>query len=79
MINCNINSIEQKLKDFETLEKLVNGDVGVELLEEDLKSRLINLCEERLEAVERKIAKKTSEADALEKYLKKLDLILENY
>ena len=63
-----IKEEKQKLKDFEILKQILNGSVNIEDLDEDLKYRLLDLCNNRLIDVNKKIKeteKKIEKAEAI--------------
>lgn len=58
---------EQKLKDFKVLESIVKGQTEITSLDEELKQRLIILCEERNKQIKEKIESVTIEINKLKK------------
>lgn len=58
---------EQKLKDFKVLESIVKGETEITSLDEELKQRLIILCEERNKQIKEKIESVTIEINKLKK------------
>lgn len=49
--------ITQKLKDFEILKNIMNGDKNIEELDDETKMRIIALCIERTREMDKKIQK----------------------
>lgn len=60
------------LDDMEILKDILNGKIQIKDLDDDLKARLINLCNKRTEEVNKKIEDKKKEIEQIRKVLKKL-------
>lgn len=66
------SSKEQSLKDFENIQKIVEGELGLSELDEFSKRRMITICQKRLEVIKAKVEEKKREADKLEDLLYKV-------
>lgn len=50
-----VSSCNQKLSDFEILKKIVNKELHMEDIDSETKIRLINLCDNRIKEINKKI------------------------
>ena len=55
MNNESLDVEKQKLQDYEVLKKIVKGNINVKDLDKDLKIRLNDICNNRLNEVNKKI------------------------
>ena len=67
-----MDSNVQKLEDFEVLKGIINKDIKIEHLDDDVKIRLINLCTERIDIVNRRIQTTQKKIDKATCLIKKL-------
>lgn len=70
---------KQKLDDMAILEKVVNGELDTNHIDDDVKMRLIMICNEQLENVEQRIKESQRSGLAFEKYNLHEKLIQGNY
>lgn len=66
-----IKEEKQKLKDFEILKQIIEGSVNIEDLDENLKYRLLDLCDNRLVEVNQKIKETEKKIEKAEEILEK--------
>ena len=69
--------IEQKLQDMNVLESVINGDITLNVLNDETKIRLISLCKERLDAIESK--KRQNSSNTFNKFELSLKSLQGNY
>ena len=55
MVNNDLTNDKQKIKDFEILKEIVNGNINIKDLDTPLKMRLIGICNNRLNQINEKI------------------------
>lgn len=70
---------KQKLDDMTILEKLVNGELDMNRIDDDVKIRLITICNEQLENVEQRIKESQRSGLAVERYNLHEKLVQGNY
>lgn len=61
----------QKLQDFEILKSIVNGKTEIKYLDKDLKLRLIDICNNRLDEINKKIEDTKFEIEKIDKLILK--------
>ena len=66
-----IKEEKQKLKDFEILKQIIEGSENIEDLDENLKYRLLDLCDNRLVEVNKKIKETEKKIEKAEEILEK--------
>ena len=59
------------MKDFEILKQIIEGSVNIEDLDENLKYRLLDLCDNRLVEVNKKIKETEKKIEKAEEILEK--------
>ena len=62
----------QEIKDFEILKEIVNGKIRIEDVDLEIKKRLIEMCEKRLECLNDDIKKIKSNTEQVKEITKKL-------
>ena len=70
--------IEEKLNDFELLKNIINDEVKIENIDNEVKQRIIELCNSRLKGLNKEIAKKEEKIDKLKQILVLLGKYKEN-
>lgn len=58
------------MNDFEILKKIVEGKIDIREIDSETKQRLIKMCKQRLEQVEKKIEEKNEQIRKLEEIIK---------
>lgn len=71
MDNKNLELEKQKLCDFEILRNVVQGSVNIKDLDKDLKLRLIDICNNRLIEVNKKIEDTNNDINRMKKIIDK--------
>ena len=71
--------IDQKLEDMEVLKGVVNGKIDMSALDIDLKKRLISICSEQLDSVEKRIEEKRNNTESYGKFELNLGIKQGNY
>lgn len=62
---------KQKLQDFEILKSIVEGKTNIKDLDRDVKIRLIDICNRRLDEINKKIEDTKSEINKIESLILK--------
>ena len=70
-----VSSREQELKDMETLQKIIEGQVKITELDEFTKRRIIKICNDRLDVMKAKVENRKKEILRLEEILHKVKRI----
>ena len=62
----------QKIQDFYVLQSIIKGNTDIKKLDNNTKKRLINLCNERIDFMNKKIKRKFEKIEEAENILKKI-------
>jgi len=69
------SSKEQNLKDMEILEKILEGEITIEKMDEFSKKRIIKICNERLKVMNAKVENMKNRTERLKDLLVKVEKI----
>ena len=68
-------SVLNELDDFQILEKIINGEILLEEIDENTKIRLISMCNNRLNDVKKQVAIKKNKIQEMNNLLSELNKI----